>query len=43
MSRTVVHVEGLGKRYRIGQGVQHNALRNLIGVSLSPRASMAEQ
>jgi lipopolysaccharide transport system ATP-binding protein len=31
MSRTVIQVEGLGKRYRIGQGAQHNALRNLIG------------
>jgi hypothetical protein len=24
-------VEGLGKRYRIGQGAQYTALRNLIG------------
>src|SRR5215469_11598171 len=31
MTQTVIRVEGLGKRYRIGQGVQHNALRNLIG------------
>src|ERR1700726_2142087 len=34
MSRTVIQVEGLGKRYRIGQGAQHNALRNLIGDAL---------
>ena len=31
MSRTVIQVEGLGKRYRIGQAKQHNALRNVIG------------
>jgi hypothetical protein len=31
MSRTVIQVEGLGNRYRIGQGAHHNALRNLIG------------
>jgi hypothetical protein len=30
MSRSVIQVEGLGKRYRIGQGAQHNAPRNLI-------------
>src|ERR1700751_4033891 len=34
MSRTVIHVEGLGKSYRIGQGAQHTALRNLIGDAL---------
>jgi len=34
MTQTVIRVEGLGKRYRIGQGVQHNALRNLIGDAL---------
>jgi lipopolysaccharide transport system ATP-binding protein len=34
MSRTVIQVEGLGKRYRIDQGAQHNALRNLIGDAL---------
>ena len=31
MSRTVIQVEGLGKRYRIGQAKQHNALRNVMG------------
>jgi lipopolysaccharide transport system ATP-binding protein len=31
MSRTVIQVEGIGKRYRIGQGARHNALRHLIG------------
>jgi lipopolysaccharide transport system ATP-binding protein len=34
MSQTVIRVEGLSKRYRIGQGAQHNALRNLIGDAL---------
>jgi lipopolysaccharide transport system ATP-binding protein len=34
MSRTVIQVEGLGKRYRIGQGKQHNALSHLIGDAL---------
>jgi lipopolysaccharide transport system ATP-binding protein len=34
MSRTVIHVEGLGKRYRIGQGARHNALSHLIGDAL---------
>src|ERR1700746_3732291 len=34
MSRTVIQVEGLGKRYRIDQGAQYNALRNLIGDAL---------
>jgi lipopolysaccharide transport system ATP-binding protein len=31
MSQPVIRVEGLGKRYRIGQGARHTALRNLIG------------
>ena len=31
MSRTVIQVEGLGKRYRIGQAKQHNALSQAIG------------
>ena len=31
MSRTVIQVEGLGKRYRIGQAKQHNALSHVIG------------
>src|SRR5579862_4675497 len=31
MSRTVIQVEGLGKRYRIGQPRQHNALSHVIG------------
>ena len=34
MSQTVIHVEGLGKRYRIDQGVRHTALRDLIGDAL---------
>lgn len=34
MSGTVIQVEALGKRYRIGQGAQHTALRNLIGDAL---------
>jgi lipopolysaccharide transport system ATP-binding protein len=34
MSRTVVQVEKLGKRYRIGQAKQHNALSHLIGDAL---------
>ena len=31
MSRTVIQVEGLGKRYRIGQPKQPNALSQVIG------------
>jgi ABC-type polysaccharide/polyol phosphate transport system ATPase subunit len=34
MSQPVIRVEELGKRYRIGEGVQHAALRNLIGEAL---------
>jgi lipopolysaccharide transport system ATP-binding protein len=34
MSESVIRVSGLGKRYRIGQGGRHNALRNLIGDAL---------
>ena len=34
MSQSVIRVEGLGKRYRIDQGVRHTALRNLIGDTL---------
>ena len=34
MSQTVIRVEGLGKRYRIGEGARHTALRNLIGDAL---------
>ena len=34
MSRTVIQVEGLGKRYRIGQAKQHNALSHVIGDAL---------
>ena len=40
MSRTVIQVEGLGKRYRIGQGAQHTALRNLIGDTLRAPARL---
>ena len=31
MSRIVIQVEGLGKRYLIDQGKRHNALSHLIG------------
>src|SRR5580658_9155569 len=31
MSQPVIRVEGLGKRYRLGEGARHTALRNLIG------------
>jgi lipopolysaccharide transport system ATP-binding protein len=31
MSQIVIRVEGLGKRYRIGEGARHTALRDLIG------------
>ena len=34
MSRTVIQVEGLGKRYRIGQAKRQNALSHLIGDAL---------
>jgi hypothetical protein len=34
MSRTAIQVEGLGKRYRIGQPNQHNALSHVIGAAL---------
>ena len=40
MSRTVIHVEGLGKRYRIDQGVRQNALSHLIGDALSAPARL---
>jgi lipopolysaccharide transport system ATP-binding protein len=34
MSQPVIRVEGLGKRYRIGDGGRHTALRHLIGDAL---------
>ena len=40
MSRTVIQVEGLGKRYRIGHAKQHNALRNVIGDALRAPARL---
>ena len=40
MSQTVIHVEGLGKRYRIDQGVRHTALRDLIGDALRAPARL---
>jgi lipopolysaccharide transport system ATP-binding protein len=40
MSQTVIRVEGLGKRYRIDQGVRHTALRNLIGEALRAPARL---
>jgi lipopolysaccharide transport system ATP-binding protein len=40
MSESVIRVEGLGKRYRIDQGVRHTALRNLIGDALRAPARL---
>jgi len=40
MSQSVIRVEGLGKRYRIDQGVRHTALRNLIGDALRAPARL---
>jgi lipopolysaccharide transport system ATP-binding protein len=34
MSEPVIRVEGLGKRYRLGEGLRHTALRNLLGDAL---------
>src|SRR6202167_2644234 len=34
MSGPVIRVEGLGKRYRLGGGLRHTALRNLLGDAL---------
>jgi len=34
MSQTVIRVDGLGKRYRIGGGARHTGLRHLIGDAL---------
>src|ERR1700723_4620250 len=34
MSRPVIRIEGLGKRYRLGGGLRHTALRNLLGDAL---------
>jgi lipopolysaccharide transport system ATP-binding protein len=34
MSQPVIRVEGIGKRYQIGQGTRHTALRNLLGDAL---------
>jgi len=34
MSGPVIRVEGLGKRYRLGGGMRHTALRNLLGDAL---------
>src|SRR5580698_8912507 len=34
MSEPVIRVEGIGKRYRLGEGLRHTALRNLIGDAL---------
>jgi hypothetical protein len=36
MSKTVIQVEGPGKRYRIGQSKQRNALSHVIGDVLRP-------
>jgi lipopolysaccharide transport system ATP-binding protein len=40
MNQSVIRVEGLGKRYRIDQGVRHTALRNLIGDALRAPARL---
>ena len=40
MNRTVIQVEGLGKRYRIDQGVRQNALSQLIGDALRAPARL---
>src|SRR5580704_13531101 len=34
MSEPIIRVEGLGKRYRIGEGARYTALRHLIGDAL---------
>ncbi len=34
MSEPVIRVAGLGKRYRLGEGLRHTALRNLLGDAL---------
>jgi hypothetical protein len=34
MSRTVIQVESIGKRYRIGQAKRQNALSHVIGDAL---------
>jgi lipopolysaccharide transport system ATP-binding protein len=34
MSESVIRVEGLGKRYRIGEGLRYTALRHLLGDAL---------
>ena len=39
MTESVIRVEGLSKRYRLGEGIRHTALRNLIGDAL--RAPLA--
>ena len=40
MSRTVIQVDGLGKRYRIGQAKRHNALSHVIGDALRAPARL---
>jgi lipopolysaccharide transport system ATP-binding protein len=34
MTEPVIRVAGLGKRYRLGEGLRHTALRNLLGDTL---------
>jgi lipopolysaccharide transport system ATP-binding protein len=34
MTDSVIRVEGLGKRYRLGEGLRYTALRNLLGDAL---------
>jgi lipopolysaccharide transport system ATP-binding protein len=40
MNQIVIRVVGLGKRYRIDQGMRHTALRNLIGDALRAPARL---
>jgi lipopolysaccharide transport system ATP-binding protein len=34
MTESVIRVAGIGKRYRLGEGLRHTALRNLLGDAL---------
>jgi lipopolysaccharide transport system ATP-binding protein len=40
MSAPIIRVEGLGKRYRIGEGARYTALRHLIGDALRAPARL---
>ena len=43
MSRTIIQVEGLGKRYRVGQPRQQNALSHVIADALRVPHRSAER